>query len=1291
VDEDAQHDIHRALTWRQRAAIAVGVFCVLIVIFHRPVLFGLGRRLAVHYARKENLRLDFRFEGNLFTNLTIRNVHATPTGPSSVESIDIDFVHADYSLLELGRHGISGFLLNIEMRSGRIVLDPSKDTVTRPPKPQAKEELPSLFPERLRLADVTLIIRDKPHDLMIENADIDLNPRNPTDFRIAALQLPPGQKWSGLSAETTYSSRNLILRDLALGPDRIRLLNFDASQIGAKKLALNVESEIGGGKFSASILLKETLSSLNSQIHLLVDKVDAAALNKYAGLPDGFLRGEIERFSIDGNGVLDNPSTWTGSLAGKINNFHQQDVGFDRAVFQLSAHDAMASLESADISQGENQFHLGGSTQLPKNVNELGRAPATLEVTAAAVDLQRATAGMPQRLTGSAAVNGRIEVRNNRLDAELNASAESVGFVDGKLEKLSAKITASKTLPSPSSAKTWFADLESKVDLDVSKVRFGVYAADSVQGLLSSSDDQVKFEKLLVKRSQNEVTLRGQYRLPADFRDFKTQPAQLDVSVNAPQLADYWAEDSPDKVSGPIQINGQVEWKNGFGNGYLIVFGSGLRMRDLVFHQFNGQFTIANSVIYLNDFTAALNERDFVAANGTVDLRPPFRYGGKLSVNITDLSTLKPLLRASKNENELSGSFAMAWEGSGDVKTVKNSGKLKLVLEKGRFGNAQSLQAKVDASYSPDGLNIPIIFFGSDKMEFQAVAQTKGETLEISKIQLDQGEAKYAQGYISIPLIWKNLGTNAPAFPANGNVTINFQSENINIQKLFTDLGTKPMASGVLSVKADAQGTLAKLDARLDVQGRDLRSAQVASLEPASFDLTAQTKDGQLVINGKLQQAKIQPLELTANLPFNAAAALRDHKLADDTPVTAKIRLPRSSVNFLRQFAPQVEQLDGEAGLDVEVGGTIGRPVFSGSGDMTVNVARSSNVTLPALRDFSARLKFADNTLTFERFGGELSGGKFTLAGRVTFPKLTNADLDLQLKADSVLVMRNDELTARADCDIKVRGPLTGANVSGNVALTNSQFLKNLDLIPIGLPGRPAPQPPSARPDFSFPEPPLRDWKFDVAIKTKDPFRIRGSLANGSAIIDLHLIGTGLHPGLQGLVRLQNVEATLPFSRLDVAYGFLYFDPSDSLNPKIDLHGTSVIRDYTIHVYVFGTSLSQEALFSSEPPLPQEEIISLLATGTTRQELTGSNNVLAGRAATLLFQQLYRKIFKKGQATKSDSVFDRLDVSFGQTDPRTGQQQATARLKLSEQWVLMGDVGVAGEWRGMIKYLIRFR
>jgi hypothetical protein len=53
-------------------------------------------------------------------------------------------------------------------------------------------------------------------------------------------------------------------------------------------------------------------------------------------------------------------------------------------------------------------------------------------------------------------------------------------------------------------------------------------------------------------------------------------------------------------------------------------------------------------------------------------------------------------------------------------------------------------------------------------------------------------------------------------------------------------------------------------------------------------------------------------------------------------------------------------------------------------------------------------------------------------------------------------------------------------------------------------------------------------------------------------------------------------------------------------------------------------------------------------------------------------------------------VFDRLDLDVGQTDPRTGQREATARFKLNDQFVLMGDLDVAGGFKGMVKYLIRF-
>ena len=554
-------------------------------------------------------------------------------------------------------------------------------------------------------------------------------------------------------------------------------------------------------------------------------------------------------------------------------------------------------------------------------------------------------------------------------------------------------------------------------------------------------------------------------------------------------------------------------------------------------------------------------------------------------------------------------------------------------------------------------------------MDFNAIARTKGDTLEIDKIQLNQAVApqpqragrtrapaegaasqqrtNYAYGYVSIPFVWRNLGTKSALIPSSGKVSVIMQSENLDLKRLAHDLGIPSTISGVVNAKLNGDGTIGDLKTRLDVQVRDLRNELWPKMEPATFELSAQTAQNRLTASGKLQQPRIQPLELTASMPFDVPKIVQARGFPDDTPITAKARLPRSSVNFVRQFVPDLQQLDGDLGLDVDVNGTFGHPVLSGAGDMTVNVARFTNATLPTLRGFNVRFSFRDNVLTLDRFGGDLAGGPFTMSGRVTFAKLTEPILDLQMRAQSVLVARNDTLTARADGDVRVTGPLAAATVSGNVALTNTRFLKNIDLIPIGLPGRPAPQPPTERPEFfSLPGPPFRDWKFDVAIKTKDPVLIRGNLATGEATTDLKLTGTGLKPGLQGMVHMEDVEATLPFSRLDVSQGSLTFNPKDSTNPTIDLQGTSVIRDYTVRVYVYGTLLSPQAIFTSEPPLPQEEIISLIATGTTRRELS-TGNVLAGRAAMLLVQQLYRKVVKKGEPTDSNTVFNRIGFGFG--------------------------------------------
>ncbi|MEY2556308.1 MAG: hypothetical protein QOF93_1452, partial [Verrucomicrobiota bacterium] len=136
--------------WRRNAFIALGILVGLFLIFHRPLLLGLGHRIALHYAAKENLKLEFRLEGSVFTNLIIRDLHAASTGPSDVESLDVDLARIDYGLFTLLRHGISTAIKNADVHSARIVMNPEKASLRpRPPNPKKKIDLPDIFPERL--------------------------------------------------------------------------------------------------------------------------------------------------------------------------------------------------------------------------------------------------------------------------------------------------------------------------------------------------------------------------------------------------------------------------------------------------------------------------------------------------------------------------------------------------------------------------------------------------------------------------------------------------------------------------------------------------------------------------------------------------------------------------------------------------------------------------------------------------------------------------------------------------------------------------------------------------------------------------------------------------------------------------------------------------------------------------------------------------------------------------------------------------------------------------------------
>src|SRR5205085_10218134 len=78
----------------------------------------------------------------------------------------------------------------------------------------------------------------------------------------------------------------------------------------------------------------------------------------------------------------------------------------------------VATLQSGDITQDQNEFHLRGAAELPRDIHDFGRAPATVDLAATIPDLGHVTASMPQKISGAAEI--RSEEHTSELQSQSN-------------------------------------------------------------------------------------------------------------------------------------------------------------------------------------------------------------------------------------------------------------------------------------------------------------------------------------------------------------------------------------------------------------------------------------------------------------------------------------------------------------------------------------------------------------------------------------------------------------------------------------------------------------------------------------------------------------------------------------------------------------------------------------------------------------------------------------------------------------------------------------------------------
>ena len=115
--------------------------------------------------------------------------------------------------------------------------------------------------------------------------------------------------------------------------------------------------------------------------------------------------------------------------------------------------------------------------------------------------------------------------------------------------------------------------------------------------------------------------------------------------------------------------------------------------------------------------------------------------------------------------------------------------------------------------------------------------------------------------------------------------------------------------------------------------------------------------------------------------------------------------------------------------------------------------------------------------------------------------------------------------------------------------------------------------------------------------------------------------------------------------------------------------------DLNITLNVYGPISNPKYTLYSDPPLPESEILTLLATGSTIGDLEDADTATM-KGAQLAINWLKDRYQVPGRDTPFQKLLTELDdmeLNFGENDPFSGRKFNSATLQVAPNWFLRSE------------------
>lgn len=685
-------------------------------------------------------------------------------------------------------------------------------------------------------------------------------------------------------------------------------------------------------------------------------------------------------------------------------------------------------------------------------------------------------------------------------------------------------------------------------------------------------------------------------------------------------------------------------------------------------------------------------------------------YRGNLKLNTANPAWLNALAKVFKANVALEDAVEVTWSGNGNAADftdpdVAQVGTLKIEKLQLKLPNTPKLSITADAAYNwPESVSLKSLTVREQEWTGNAALAWNGKILDITQVELKHGEEQVAMLIGKTPY-QADIQDAKSFFAQNTPWNLSVKTQPIALKKLqeWFKIDLLNKMNGTTDLDIQLSGTPNNPEVKGSARASDVKGFDDGNLLPLHLAFDFHSENKQLKISGKLLEGSAERFLLTGAVPFTPSAWLNDPDFVDNfvskAPLSAEVKINTLNLGRFKTFIPQLERLTGTLNGKATLKGTIENPEYLVDLDADVPLIKLKEAGVGDIKDVKLNTKFDQNQKATTKLTAQVNGGQFEAGGTVDLKDYEKPVFNLYLRTQYALIHRDDMVSVRANSDLILKGNMEDATLSGSIGIAESLFYKDIELIPIGVPSSevakvrmPALSKKKADDKLPIPEP-FAKWKLDLTVRTDDPVLIRGNVAAGGLTGSIKVGGTLEKPAPAGTILVNRVKAKLPFSILEVKHGEIKFDPKNGLNPTLNIRGKSTIGSYDVSVFVYGDANSPKTAFTSYPPLPESEVMALLATGTTTSGLE-NQSVATFKAFQIFLLKLQQRNEKPGGNKLFKTLLsgmDDLNLNVGETDPFTGRKFSSATIDFHRRWNFTAQVDDTQQTRGLIVYVIRFK